>query len=126
MRNSERKHLCWTCANVGANVCAWDKYGEPVEGWVADVHYFTSEPCVSYTVTECPLYEYDGECASCVRNVEGVQACLYDTCEYYNGRFEGACRHRQWITVNKNEILRDEYKSSDNKEDWRSKWVSYR
>lgn len=126
MRNLKHKHLCWSCANVGKGVCAWDKCGKPVEGWVAKEHHFSTEPYVSYTITKCPLHEYDGECANCVRNTEGIKACLYDTCEYYNRRFEGACGYRQWIVENKNEILRDEYKNSSSDEDWRTKWVPFR
>lgn len=52
--------LCWTCSNVGKNICEWDRKFEPVPGWEAEKTMiwvsFKGKYDVSYRVISCPLY----------------------------------------------------------------------
>lgn len=102
------RHICWTCKRVGMGECSWDKCGEPVEGWVAIEHKFPNEKYDSYTVIECPLHIYDGECVGCVRNENHIAECLYDSCSYFNKQKAGACACEQWAIVNQGHIWNDE------------------
>lgn len=104
----EMTHKCWTCKHAGNGGCAWDDSGLPVEGWVATKHDFPNEKYNSYTVLECPMYIYDGECLNCVRNTSGVTECLYDMCAYFNKQRIGACACEQWTIMNQGKIWDDE------------------
>lgn len=65
LRTMNKPTLCWTCQRaVGANMCDWAKYFEPVKGWVAKpvkigTGRYNDKVINSYLVITCPLYIKD-------------------------------------------------------------------
>ena len=60
--------LCFSCKNACGG-CSWSRCGEPVDGWVATptIILQNAEEKNSYSIAECPQYEYDGFCKNIVK-----------------------------------------------------------
>lgn len=75
-----RKHLCIYCHNVYSG-CPYSVDGTPVEGWTAELHHYDHYD--SYAVTDCPMFKYDGQCATCIHRDKSINGTSVDTCERF-------------------------------------------
>lgn len=90
------KHLCWSCALVGADECPKWKSEKP-NGFVFTERKLVGERYIGVTVHECPCFSYDGDCTNCIRNTEHKNECLYDSCKYHKRIWEGHCAQENWL-----------------------------
>ena len=84
-----KKHKCWTCAHAG--YCH-----KPISGWDATFHHNSYDNHDTWTVHECPEYEYDGECMTCIRNIDKEKKCRYDSCPFFIKGRRGRCAEENW------------------------------
>lgn len=97
------KHLCWSCALVGADECPKWKSEKP-NGFVFTERKLVGEKYMGVTVHECPTYEYDGECANCPYNTTTETGCAYGKCKNYISRAEGFCASENWNRRNNDKV----------------------
>ena len=97
------KHLCWTCALVGANECPKWKVNRP-DGFMFTERKLSGEKYMGISVTSCPSYEYEGECTHCPYNTTNETGCGFGKCENHIPKFEGHCASENWNRRRKDEV----------------------
>ena len=96
--------LCFSCKNACGG-CSWSRCGEPVDGWVATptIILQNAEEKNSYSISECPQYEYDGFCKKCEKSKEYRENDDFcsDICPHFYRTMENLCANWRPETLNK-------------------------